>query len=102
MAEYFCESDNSVREIKAGIADGSIQKWRIDADGRQWFRQVDVNVIHGVPRDDIATADSPACEISAEDDLDDIEADCLEIRQQAIGRLNELLDERASEGETDV
>lgn len=47
---YICEGDLPDDEIYAAMNSGTLECWRIDAEGRQWFRQVD-RTIYGVGRD---------------------------------------------------
>lgn len=62
---YFHECDEvDVPMIRAGIANGSIRKWRKDSEGNQWFKRID-----GIPGDP-ATAEDFESEISGDDDDD--------------------------------
>ena len=39
--EFFCETELSMDEIHAVESeDSTLQKWRVDADGFQWYRRV--------------------------------------------------------------
>jgi hypothetical protein len=45
---YICEDDLTEREINAGLSAGELTTFRVDGDGRQWYRQA---VRHDEPRD---------------------------------------------------
>lgn len=73
---YFCNDDEASKPIiEAGLADGTIEKWNRDAQGRQWYRQRPP--IHGIPKpvvpDDLvaelADDDDTECELFCDGEL---------------------------------
>lgn len=81
MTEYFSEADFSRDSIEAGIASGELRPWRVDGEGRTWYRRTPP--ILGVPADgdfaeatevDIEAEDQQGGIDAAEDATDEIDA----------------------------
>lgn len=54
--QFLCETELSMDEIHGAEADGTLQPWRTDPDGFQWYRRVNgadsLPIIHGLDADD--------------------------------------------------
>lgn len=90
---YVPESDLNASDIRAGVADGTIAKWRRGVDGVQWYKKVDTT-IYGTPAEYPAVMSG--CEfVTAEDEDEDaeLEAELDELRAEGVDRLAQRFEE---------
>jgi hypothetical protein len=48
-SQYVPASKLSDEEIIAGLVDGSLSEWRVDAEGRRWLERIEARTIYGIP-----------------------------------------------------
>ncbi len=69
MYDYIPESELSYQQLEAGLQNGYLEPWNVDATtGEQWFRCL--KAIHGVPSTEAMHADVD--EYDADEDRDDV------------------------------